>query len=77
VTLGFAEHLSGLLAQDGATPAIQHDGGWFSWGEVADISAALDQRLLEVGYPSSATIGLVMRERPGNISVARRVASSA
>ncbi|MBV9512155.1 MAG: long-chain fatty acid--CoA ligase [Caulobacteraceae bacterium] len=66
--MGFSEHLAALLRQDPKARAVQHDGGWFPWGEAAGVAGGVDKLLTAARLGAGATVGLVMRERPWSVA---------
>jgi len=62
--MDFAAHLSALLAGERSRPAVQYEGGWYSWGLLADIASRIDRILQDAGLGAGSTIALVIRERP-------------
>ena len=50
------------LAPD--APAIEYDGAWFTWGELADAGAAGSRRWSATGRQ----VGIVLRNRPAHVA---------
>ncbi|MEV4835772.1 class I adenylate-forming enzyme family protein [Nonomuraea sp. NPDC049486] len=62
---GLPERLEAVLDVDPDARALELDGRWCTWGDLAAGASALDERLRAVGAPEGARVGVVMRNRPG------------
>jgi len=62
--LDLAARLRAVLALDTAAPAIEFDDHWSTWGDLADLMAAVDAALLEAGLGEGAAVGVLLRNRP-------------
>ncbi len=67
--LGIARRIGAVLAIDPGAPAIEFDGKWHTWREVAqtvdDVTAALD----DLGAGDGAPVGILVRNRPASIGL--------
>lgn len=63
------EHLTAILTIDPAAPAIEHHERWTTWGDLAAIGRALDERLREAGQGAGAPVACLLRTRPEHIAV--------
>ncbi|WP_055480046.1 class I adenylate-forming enzyme family protein [Sphaerimonospora mesophila] len=65
--LNLPERLKAVLEVDPAVHALELNGQWCTWGDLAAGAGALGSRLREIGAPEGAKVGIVMRNRPGVI----------
>lgn len=56
------------LARDPATPSIEFEGQWFTWGELAETGARLRDFIEASGAGEDAPIAFVPRNRPSAIA---------
>jgi acyl-CoA synthetase (AMP-forming)/AMP-acid ligase II len=59
-----SERLAAVLALDPAAPALEFEGGWSSWGDLAAAADAVDATLRTVDLGPGAPVGLMLRNRP-------------
>jgi long-chain acyl-CoA synthetase len=59
-----ADRVDELFGRFRTCPAVQHDGGWTSWGELGAVSADLVAHLQATGVGRHTRVGLLMHERP-------------
>ena len=57
---GLSSRIGEVLAIDRAAPAIEFEGRWWSWGDLAAIAAEVAARVPEPG----AEVGVVLANRP-------------
>ncbi|WP_051752651.1 class I adenylate-forming enzyme family protein [Streptosporangium amethystogenes] len=57
--------LRAVLEVDPTAPALELDGRWCTWGDLAAGAAAIESHLRAIGAPDGAKVGIVMRNRPG------------
>jgi len=60
--------LNGVIAIDPAAPAVDHDGRWYSWGELAHAIGAISGELQKLGLGENARIGMMVKNRPGPLA---------
>lgn len=60
-----AARIAGVLAIDPSANAIEHEGRWYRWGEVADTAAQMAALVDRPGLP----VGLVLRNRPTSVAL--------
>ena len=60
-----SERLHAVLALDPAAPAVEFDGAWSTWGELASAADAVDAALRATGLGAGSPVGLMLRNRPG------------
>jgi acyl-CoA synthetase (AMP-forming)/AMP-acid ligase II len=60
-----SERLSAVLALDPAAPALEFEGVWSSWGNLAAAADAVDAVLRTVRLGPGSPVGLMLRNRPG------------
>lgn len=60
--------LNGVIAIDPAAPAIDHDGRWYSWGELAHAIDEIRGELGKLGLGENARIGIMVKNRPGPLA---------
>jgi acyl-coenzyme A synthetase/AMP-(fatty) acid ligase len=56
--------IEGVLKVDPAAEAIEFQGRWWTWGDLARIGAAVETALAGAGLGASARVGGMMRNRP-------------
>lgn len=59
-----AEVVAAIFGQDPAAPAVELDGEWWTWGDLAAIGAEIGARLDAAGLGRGARIGGMLRNRP-------------
>jgi acyl-CoA synthetase (AMP-forming)/AMP-acid ligase II len=59
-----SERLAAVLAIDPAAPALESDGAWSTWGQLAAAADAVDVVLRERGLAAGSPVGLMLRNRP-------------
>jgi acyl-CoA synthetase (AMP-forming)/AMP-acid ligase II len=59
-----AERLAAVLGLDPDAPALEFEGAWSTWGELAAASDAVDEVLRECGLGPGSPVGLMLRNRP-------------
>lgn len=57
-----------VLALDPEAPAVEFEGVWHRWGEIAAAGDALDARLASAGIGEGGAVGLVLRNRPAQLA---------
>jgi long-chain acyl-CoA synthetase len=63
-----ARQLKAVFELDPAATALQYDGDWYTWGELARVGDELQATLLEIGVPAECAVGLIMRNRPAVVA---------
>ncbi len=61
-------HALAAFARDPATPALEYEGVWYSWGDFSQLKAALDSLLAEARVPRDAPVVMVLRNRPSAVA---------
>ncbi|MGW2048895.1 class I adenylate-forming enzyme family protein [Streptomyces sp. NPDC001858] len=75
--MGIRDRLSRLLAEAAAdTEAIEHDGQWWTWGQVQQTARQVVEALDAAGLRADARIGVVLENRPEHIAVVAAVIAS-
>jgi acyl-CoA synthetase (AMP-forming)/AMP-acid ligase II len=64
-----AERIRAVLALDRSAPAIEFDGSWYSWGDVAQAADDVDTALTAVGAGRGAPVGLLLANRPAAVGL--------
>lgn len=64
-----AQHLERILALDPDAPAVEFEGRWYAYRELAAGAQALRSRLDAAGLPAGAAIGVVLRNDPAMLAV--------
>jgi acyl-CoA synthetase (AMP-forming)/AMP-acid ligase II len=64
MTAPISERLSAVLALDPSAPALEFEGAWATWGELAAAADAVDAVLRARGLGEGAPVGLMLRNRP-------------
>ena len=59
-----SERLHAVLALDPAAPAVEFDGAWSTWGELASAADAVDAAMRATGLGAGSPVGLMLRNRP-------------
>lgn len=60
--------IADILAIDPRAPAIEFEGRWESWGDLAARMAALNAAIAEIGLGEGARIGVMLRNRIPHLS---------
>jgi acyl-CoA synthetase (AMP-forming)/AMP-acid ligase II len=63
-----SERLHAVLALDPAAPAVEFDGAWSTWGELASAADAVDAALRATGLGAGSPVGLMVRNRPAALA---------
>jgi len=63
-----SERLHAVLALDPTAPAVEFDGAWSTWGELASAAAAVDAAMRTTGLGAGAPVGLMVRNRPAALA---------
>lgn len=71
-----AELVSDIFTLDPAAPAMELDGEWWTWGDLAAIGDALEAQLDAAGLGKGARVAGVLRNRPEMAAAVIRVLSS-
>jgi long-chain acyl-CoA synthetase len=58
------ERLRAVMALDPSAPALEFEGAWASWGELAAAADAVDDVLRGQGLGTGSPVGLMLRNRP-------------
>jgi acyl-CoA synthetase (AMP-forming)/AMP-acid ligase II len=61
---GIAVRIGAVLELDPRAPAIEFDGTWYSWGDVARAADEVDAALAAVGAGAGAPVGLLLANNP-------------
>ena len=56
--------ISEVLSIDPAAPAVEFEGEWHSWGELASAGAAVGEAAERAGVAPSGPVGVLMQNRP-------------
>lgn len=71
-----AARIATVLRLDADRPAVQYQGRWDTWGDMARRVDALDGLLTEAGLREGAPIGLVTRNRPPHVAAIEALLST-
>ncbi|WP_460062955.1 class I adenylate-forming enzyme family protein [Streptomyces sp. YKOK-I1] len=75
--MGIRDRLSRLLADAAAdAEAIEHDGRWWTWGQVRQTARSVVEALDAAGLGSGARVGVVLENRPEHVAVIAAVIAS-
>lgn len=55
--------IAGVLKLDPTAEAIEWNGRWLSWGDLADRIGAIDDEIARLGIPKGARVGVMLRNR--------------
>jgi acyl-CoA synthetase (AMP-forming)/AMP-acid ligase II len=58
------ERFRQVMALDPSAPALEFEGGWSTWGELAAAADAVDAVLAARGLGAGSPVGLMLRNRP-------------
>src|SRR5882757_5838216 len=61
---GIPERLGAVMTLDPSAPALEFEGGWSTWGELAAAADAVDAVLRDRGLGADSPVGLMLRNRP-------------
>ncbi|HLM17216.1 MAG TPA: AMP-binding protein, partial [Acidimicrobiia bacterium] len=59
-----SERLGEVLKLDPSAPALEFEGTWSTWGELAAAADAVDEVLHDRGLGAGSPVGLMLRNRP-------------
>ena len=62
--MDLTERIRAVLALDPGADAVEFEGRWHSWGELAAIAEAVDAALERSGCGPGAPVGMLLRNRP-------------
>ncbi|MFJ1969471.1 class I adenylate-forming enzyme family protein [Streptomyces sp. NPDC087903] len=75
--MGIRDRLSRLLAEAPVdAEAIEHDGAWWTWGQVQEEARGVMDALDTAGLGSGARVGVVLENRPEHVAVVTAVIAS-
>ncbi len=63
-----ADRIRAVLALDPAAPAIEYDGAWTDWAEIADIAVGVEKLLRSAGLENGSPVGLILRNHPAMVA---------
>lgn len=61
-----SERIAAVLDLQPDAPAIEYDGRWLSWGQIA--AAARQMASVTAEHRENAAIGMLLRNRPGQVA---------
>jgi acyl-CoA synthetase (AMP-forming)/AMP-acid ligase II len=64
----FSQLLNGVLKIDPEAHAIDYQGEWYSWGQLADTIEAIRGELRKIGLGADTRIGIMVRNRPSSFA---------
>ena len=65
--MSLSESIRAVWAIDPSAPAVEFEGHWHSWGELAGLATALDAELARAGIGRDAAVGVLLRNGPGAV----------
>ncbi|MCE2391554.1 MAG: long-chain fatty acid--CoA ligase [Proteobacteria bacterium] len=65
--MSLSESIRAVWSIDPSAPAVEFEGRWHSWGELAELGTALDAELTRAGIGSNAAVGVLLRNGPGTV----------
>jgi acyl-CoA synthetase (AMP-forming)/AMP-acid ligase II len=68
--MSLSQRIREVLALDPAAGAIEFEGRWHSWGELAEIARALDAELTAADLGAGTPVGMFLRNEPALIGAA-------
>jgi len=75
--VGIRDRLSRLLTEaDADAEAIEHDGEWWTWGQVQKTARQIVDALDAAGLQTGARVGVVLENRPEHVAVVAAVLAS-
>ncbi|MFK4100299.1 class I adenylate-forming enzyme family protein [Streptomyces sp. NPDC019531] len=75
--MAIRDRLSRLLAEaPGDAEAIEHEGTWWTWGDVQKTARAVLDALDALGLPPGARVGVVLENRPEHVVTVAAVIAS-
>lgn len=74
--MDLAERIRAVLRLDPEAPAVEFEGRWSSWGEVARLMEGVDAALSQAGLGEGAAIALMLRNRPSLLAAMMSVITS-
>ncbi len=60
----------------GSANAIEFDGDWTTWGDIAQVAGSIDGALLSLGLDGSARVGVVLEDRPEHVAALLAIIAS-
>jgi long-chain acyl-CoA synthetase len=74
---GLRETIEGVFAVDPAANAIDCDGSWWRWADLARVKEALETILDEEGLGPGVRLGALLRNKPAHVAALASIMSSA
>ncbi len=74
--LDLSARISTLLTLDPAHRAVQFEGAWLTWGDMATLVTELDRLFSRAGLGEGATIALITRNRPAHVAAIEAILST-
>ncbi|MET0378118.1 MAG: class I adenylate-forming enzyme family protein [Spongiibacteraceae bacterium] len=68
MTMGLAERIQAVFELAPEKGAVEFKGKWHSWGELKSVMAQIESILAAAGLGEGATVGLILRNRPGTFA---------
>lgn len=62
-----SERLHAVMAIDPSAPALEFEGSWATWGQLAAAADAVDAVLYEAGLGAGSPVGVMLRNRPPSL----------
>ncbi len=70
---GLAERVHAVLRVDPARGAIEQNGRWWSWGQLAQLMQDVDALLASCGLGAGTPVGMLLRNRPAHLGALLQV----
>jgi acyl-CoA synthetase (AMP-forming)/AMP-acid ligase II len=67
--MNLSGRIRAVLALDPSAPAVEFEGAWHSWGELAAWLEGVDRALLDAGLGEDCAVGVLLRNRPSLVGV--------
>lgn len=75
--MGIGDRLSRLLTEAAAdAEAIEHEGQWWTWGQVQRTAQHVTEALDTAGLKTGARVGVVLENRPEHVATVAAVIAS-
>src|ERR1700754_1543329 len=76
MSAGLAERIEHVLRLAPHSGALEFQGNWHSWGELAAAMVRRESVLADGGLGEGAAVGVILRNRPGSMAAILQILAS-